>query len=361
MVKVNDGARWYVMLNHHPQVLDFQLQRENVRRRLERHEGFPQLEYFIPYCFLTHLSEKKHVGEKANLVMANSLRQDFHDFAFIHATQKEIAQLMDSEWNQAMRSKLRHYRDRRGREVTITEEEKNNLINIFSELRIRFSFGVPVKDLGPNINVQIRKEGSFQGQTARIIEVKHTGEGISLKLGISMFNGMKELTLHNFTLQDIQAEDTPTDIIGTLFVQDKEQILTDILLRRVRHSETEETRRQDATMLNHTFLYSYVTINDAFLSARFLALMLICATLRFDRENVKVLSQSVREQLNSGLSFPPDTLAVLNFSLYIATRDADYRTAGKQCVQQHPECVSDTLRRLMSAVVTMHSKRKRTH
>ena len=336
-----DSPRWYVMLNHHPQVLDFQLQRENVRRRLERHEGLPLLEYFIPYCFLTHLSEKEHSGEKENVAMANSLRQDFHDFVFIHATYWEITQLMDSEWNQAMRSKLRHYRDRRGREVTITEEEKNNLISIFSELRIRFSFGLPVQDIGPNINVRIRKEGSFQGQTARIIEVKHTANGISLKLGISLFNGMKELKLHNFTLQDIQAENTPNDIIGTLFVQDKEQILTDILLRRVRHTETEETRCQDATLLNHTFLYSYVTINDTILSARFLALMLICATLRFDRENVKILTERVCAQLD--------------------TRDADYRTAGKQCVQQHPECASDTLRRLMSAVVTMHSKRKRTH
>ena len=348
------------MLNRHPQLLDLQLQRENVRRQDEGNEELPLLEYFIPYCFLTHLSEKAHHNEAADIANANSLRQDFHDFVFIHATHQEIVQLMNSDWNNSMRSRLRYYRDHQGREVTITEEEKNNLIGIFSELRIRYSFGLPVPDLGPDVKVQIRKEGSFHGQTARIIEVKHTADGISLKLGIPMFGGMKELKLSDITLEDIQAEDVPTDIIGTLFVQDKERILTDILERRAKHTETDETNRQDATMLNHTFLYSYVAINDPILSARFMALMLICATLRFDRESVHVLTERLRVQLAGIKRFPPDTQAWLYFAMYIATRDADYRTLGKQCVQQHPDCVTDTLRRLFTSVIILRSKRKRS-
>lgn len=355
----NKTFRWYVMLHPNPQLLDLQLQRENVRRSLLRQDDLPLLEYFIPFCFLSRLSEKENRKEADRVEEANNLREDFHDFAFLHATQRQIVLLMDSEWNHAMRGRLRHYRDRQWREVIITEEEKNNLIAVFSELRIRFSIGLPVPDLGPDVKVKVRKEGSFRGQTARIIEVKHTSDGIFLKLGIPMFNGMKELKLSDLTLEDIQAENVPDDIIGTLFVQDKERLLTDIFERRVKHTETDETCQQDAVTLNHTFLYSYVAINDAFLSARFQALMLICATLRFDRESVKALVRNVREHLNSGIAFPPDTEAWLNISLYIATRDADYRTAGKQCVRQHPECASESLRRLVSLACNLHSKRKR--
>jgi len=356
---INESLQWYVMLNPHPQLLDFQLQRENIRQHAQREAGLPLLEYFIPYCFLKHQSGNTN-GNKTDIVEnANNLRQDFHDFVFIHSTKRQIDQLVESEWNKSMRSRLRYYRDRCGRDVIISDEEMNTLISVFSELRLRFSFGLPVQDLGPDVKVQIRKEGSFQGQTARIIEVKHTANGISLKLGIPMFNGMKELKLSGLTLEDIQAEDITTDIIGTLYFQDKEKALTDILEHRVKHTETDETRHQDNTMLNNTFLYSYVTINDPLLSARFHALMLICATLRFDRESVKILIQRVKTQLESDTAFPPETLAWLNFSLYISTRDADYRTAGKQCIQQHPNTASSTLRRLMSLVCLMRSKRKR--
>lgn len=355
----NESLQWYVMLNSHPQLLDFQLQRDNIRQRVNKDESLPLLEYFIPYCFLKRQSGNTNGNVTDTVENANNLRQDFHDFIFVHSTKCQIERLLNSEWNKSMRSRLRYYRDRSGREVIITDAEMNTLIAVFSELRLRFSFGLPVQDLGPDVKVQIRKEGSFQGRTARIIEVKHTADGISLKLGIPMFNGLKELKLSDLTLADIQTEGVTTDIIGTLFIQDRENALTDILERRVRHTETDETRYQDTTMLNNTFLYSYVTVNDSFLSARFHALMLICATLRFDRENVKILVQSVKEQIESDTSFPSETQAWLNSSLYISTRDADYRTSAKQCIRLNPDTASSTLRRLMSLICLMRSKRKR--
>lgn len=359
----NTTLRWYVMLSGNPRLLEIQLQRENARRYEHQEEELPMLEYFIPYCFLTRQTEREESRLAADIEYANSLREDFHDFAFIHATRRQIALLGDSDWNRTMRSRLCHYRDRQWREVTITEEEKDNLIAVFSEQRIRFSIGLPVADIGPDVKVQVRRKGSFEGQTARIIEVKHTADGISLKLGIPVFNGMKELTLQDFTLEDIQAEGVTEDIIGELFIRETEKTLTGILERRVKHKETDETRRQDATELNHTFLYSYVSISDRNLSAHFRALMLLCATLRFDRESVKALTESVREQMGSSAKtkakYSPEVLAVMNFSLYIATRDADYRTAGKECVRQHPECTTDTLRRLMSLSGLLRSKRKR--
>lgn len=347
------------MLHKNPQLIDLQLQRENVRRRHDAEAGLPQLEYFIPFCFLTRLSEKIDESRTEEIAQANQLREDFHDFVFIHATRQQIAHLTDGDWNSAMRSHLHHYRDVRHRAVFITETEKDHLISIFAERRLRFSIGLPVPNLGPDVKVEIRKEGTFKGRIARIIEVRHTPGGISLKLGLPMFNGMKELKLPDFTLADIQAQDATAEIIGTVFVQDCEKKLTDILERRVRHTETDQTRSQDATTLNHTFLYSCIAIHDPQVSARFHALMLICATLRFDRESLRALTTVVRDHLTQGHDFPSDLQALLNFALYIATRDADYRTAGKQCLHQHPDCATDTLRRLMSLVGSLRSKRKR--
>ncbi len=357
-----DKMYWFVMQHWDPQMINLQLQRENVRRRETDSEGLPQLEYFIPYCFLSRIRKKDNESQNAEIEAANHLRGDFHRFVFIHTTKKEIEQLVNSPWNQGTQYRLCHYKDCERHDVTITDEEKDNLIKIFSERKIRFSIGLPVADLGPDVIVQVCKEGSFKGKMARVIEVQHTADGISLKLGIPLFNGLQELKLQDLTLEDIKAkEETTSDIIGTLFVQNTEKTLVDILERRVKHNETDETRLHDATALNHTFLYSYVAVHDLNLSAHFLSLMLICASLRFDQDSIKALIARVKSCLKGDVKFPPDVLAIMNFSLYIATRDANYRTEGKQLVQQNPECIENSLRRLMSIVGVMRSRRKRKY
>ncbi len=360
--------RWYVMQNANPKLVDFQLKRENALRRQAGGARFFQLEYFIPFCFLPHTSEKENEKQVKAVEEANSLREDFHDFVFIYTTRRGIAKLLDREWNRSMRSRLYHYRDLHRKAVTISDEEMNKLISAFSERRIRFSIGIPVVNIGPDVEVQIIKDGKFKGQTARVIKVRPTTNGIFLlELGVKMFNGRKELKLHDMTTDDVQSKESAKELVGSRFIRETEASLVGIISRRVNHKETDDSQKEDVVTLNHLFLYSYLSVGDAALNARFLSLMLICATLRYDKESAKALSRQAEEilqkesipQEHNGLT--PDILAYLNFSLYIATRDARYRTAGKQCVQQHPdECVSESLHRLMALAGRMHSKRDRT-
>lgn len=352
---------WYVMQHSNPKLIDFQLKRENaVRRQTDDGDNF-QLEYFIPFCFLPHTSEKDNEKQAKEVGFANRLRKDLHDFVFIHTTQRGLAKLLDSEWNASMRCRLYHYRDFKKEAVTLGNEEMSQLIRLFSEKRIRLSIGMPVVNLGPDVEVMVIREGTFKGQTARIIEAKPTGNGgISLQLGIKMFGGTKELKLKDFSYDDIQSLDDTGDIIGLRFIREAESVLLGIISRRVNHKDTADTLKEDMEQLNHLFLHSYITIRDRLLHARFLSLMLICATLRFDRKSARVLSERVQSLLLSHQEYSPEILAYLYFSLYIATRDAHYRTVAKQQVQQHPECSDNaSLRRLMSLACRMHSKRDR--
>lgn len=354
--------RWYVMQNANPKLVDFQLKRENALRQQAKGGKPLQLKYFIPFCFLPHTSEKENEKQVKAVEEANSLRDDLHDFVFIHATQRGIAKLLDREWNRSMRCRLYHYRDLQRKTVTISDEDMNKLISAFSERRIRFSIGIPVVNIGPDVEVQVIKDGKFKGQTARVIKVRPTTNGIFLlELGVKMFNGRKELKLHDMTTDDVQSKESAKELVGSRLVRETEASLLGIISRRVNHKETADSQKEDAVTLNHLFLYSYLTVGDFSLNARFLSLMLICATLRYDKDSTKVILQQVEGIMQEHKDLTPDILAYLNFSLYIATRDARYRTAGKQCVQQHPsECASESLHRLMALVGRMHSKRDRT-
>lgn len=357
--KLDDTVNhWYVMLHRNPQLVDLMLKCENTARLSKRGRQFP-VEYFIPFCFLSHVAEKTSEKQAKGVIETNNLREDFHDFVFIHATERGIAKLLDQNWNKDIRNRLRHFRDFKKREVTISDKEMNTLIRVFSERKLKYSIGLPVTHVSPDMNVYIREKGIFNGQSARVVGVKHMPDGISLTLGVKLFQGTREMKLPDFRLANIQSEKKPEDIIGWKFISETEAALIDILSRRVNHKETDETRRQDADTLNSKFLYSYIAISDTAAAAHFLALMLICSTLRFDRESTKVLSARALAMLNNNDSLPPHIQAYLHLSLYVASRDADHRTAAKLCMQQNPEEKNESLARLASLAGRLRGKRKR--
>lgn len=339
----NTTTRWYVMIHKNPQKLDLMLKRENATY-LSIPGDMRQIEYFIPFCFLSRVHETGDATVVKAASFANQLREDFHDFAFFHTTERGIAELLDKPWNAGLRYRLRHFRDLHRNAVTISDAEMNTLLRVFSERKLKYTIGLPVADPSPDMTVSITANGPFNGQTARIIAVKHMPDGISLTLGVTLFQGVREIKLPDFRLSDIHLERNVEDIIGWTFIQTVEATLLDILSRRINHKETDGSRQQDSDTLNHLFLYSYITISNPAVSAYFLALMLICSHLRFDKPSTTALTEKAKAILGPDAeektvnrkpyTVNPNISATLCFALYIATRDANYRTLGKQLVQQ---------------------------
>ena len=381
----NTTTRWYVMIHKNPQKLDLMLKRENATYRSIPGD-MRQIEYFIPFCFLSRVHETGDATVVKAASFANQLREDFHDFAFFHTTERGIAELLDKPWNAGLRYRLRHFRDLHRNPVTISDAEMNTLLRVFSERKLKYTIGLPVADPSPDMIVSITANGPFNGQTARIIAVKHMPDGISLTLGVTLFQGVREIKLPDFRLSDIHLERNVEDIIGWTFIQTVEATLLDILSRRINHKETDDSRQQDSDTLNRLFLYSYITISNPAVSAYFLALMLICSHLRFDKPSTAALAEKAKAILNPDaeektvhrspltahreplVALGPQASATLCFSLYIATRDANYRTLGKQLVQHLREqsifnsqfsIFNSQLPRLASLASKLRSKRSR--
>ena len=395
----NTTTRWYVMIHKNPQKLDLMLKRENATYRSTPGD-MRQIEYFIPFSFLSRVHETGNATVVQAASFANQLREDFHDFAFFHTTERGIAELLDRPWNAGLRYRLRHFRDLHRHAVVISDAEMNTLLRVFSERKLKYTIGLPVATPSPDMTVSITANGPFNGQTARVIAVKHMPDGISLTLGVTLFQGVREIKLPDFRLSDIHLERNTEDIIGWTFIQTVEATLLDILSRRINHKETDESRQQDSDTLNRLFLYSYINISDPAVSAYFLALMLICSHLRFDTDSTTALAEKAKAILGSLTSdiihqpsdiihqpsdiihqpsarpegtlsqseaternISPQAAATLCLALYIATRDANYRTLGKEIVQGSRLMVQGSepaaLRRLMSLASKLRSKRSR--
>ena len=407
----NTTTRWYVMIHRNPQKLDLMLKRENATYRSTPGD-MRQIEYFIPFSFLSRVHETGNATVVQAASFANQLREDFHDFAFFHTTERGIAELLDKPWNAGLRYRLRHFRDLHRHAVVISDAEMNTLLRVFSERKLKYTIGLPVADPSPDMTVSITANGPFNGQTARVIAVKHMPDGISLTLGVTLFQGVREIKLPDFRLSDIHLERNTEDIIGWTFIQTVEATLLDILSRRINHKETDESRQQDSDTLNRLFLYSYINISDPAVSAYFLALMLICSHLRFDTDSTTALAEKAKllvqgswfkvqdsEPMANGQkptarsaqrdacqsknspqpsarpegtlsqseaterNISPQAAATLCLALYIATRDANYRTLGKEIVQGSRLMVQGSepaaLRRLMSLASKLRSKRSR--
>jgi hypothetical protein len=361
------------MIHKNPQKLDLMLKRENATYRSTPGD-MRQIEYFIPFSFLSRVHETGNATVVQAASFANQLREDFHDFAFFHTTERGIAELLDRPWNAGLRYRLRHFRDLHRHAVVISDAEMNTLLRVFSERKLKYTIGLPVATPSPDMTVSITANGPFNGQTARVIAVKHMPDGISLTLGVTLFQGVREIKLPDFRLSDIHLERNTEDIIGWTFIQTVEATLLDILSRRINHKETDESRQQDSDTLNRLFLYSYINISDPAVSAYFLALMLICSHLRFDKDSTTALAEKAKAILGQDteekttlnrepLTINPNIRATLCFSLYIATRDANYRTMGKEIVQGLRLMVQGSepaaLRRLMSLAGKLRSKRSR--
>ena len=138
----NTTTHWYVMLHRNPHLLDLMLKRENASSCSDQGD-MRQIEYFIPYCFLSRVHETGDKTVTEGIDFSNQLREDFHDFAFFHTTERGIAMLLDREWNSNLRYHLRHFRDVRKNPVVISDAEMNTLIRVFSERKLRYTIGLP--------------------------------------------------------------------------------------------------------------------------------------------------------------------------------------------------------------------------
>ena len=323
---------WYVMTHLEPSLAERQLQLENARRLSH---GHPSLLYMIPYRYLVKAGlepgwedEAARSKERRQAMQEaadnNSLRDSLHSFVFIRATADEITTLTGMDWNRQGRLHLYHYRTKSGLPIRACQEEMQPLLSFFIEQHQRFSFTPYGEDLSSNETVYIRR-GIFKDYRATVLEVRHLGSGVSLTLGIPLFNSEVLMKLYDYPVSEVEVPGRMEHLFEPQFVSAFESDLLGILRRRVLRHGSAATLREDLDRLNTYSLLHSLRFTDSATHAHFQSLLLLCATLRNDVRMKSRLIPSVMK--TAGESGPPttDESAFCMAVLFIATRSVDYR------------------------------------
>lgn len=341
------------MLHLEPELIERHLQMENELRRAKSLRLF---EYFVPYQFLPKAIPDQYADnaaeQKKTAGDSNDLRRAMHNFVFIKASTNEITRLVERPWNLEGRLHMRFYLTRNGRRITMPDTMMEQFITLCCENRQRFSFGPPVENI-EDFDTVVIAVGNFKGTEAKVLDIQHTANGISLTLGIPFFNGEKMLELHDYKPSDLHLPLTVENFLSDHFVDHVETELLSILNRRVKRPKSRDNEKAEAATLNHLFHYSYVQMQDIPSRCRFRALMLICASLRLDNDSKKSITAELKQMLDGQTEATTEEQAYLMAALYVATAKADYRTAAKRYQQQHAD-ITQSLNRIMSPVKRMN-------
>ena len=342
--------KWYVMT--HPQTMSLEqaLRETNVQRM---QSGQPLIESFTPYRFI------KERPRPERPINGAAPSEEIRNLVFIYAPLDTIREIKRVGPLYAVYTHLHYYRDQHGDCITVPDRMMRIFFNDCVNQRSRYEVWPSITGLKKEDKVRIMT-GPFTGTDANVVEVSHSKGKLNLVLAIPLANGLVNICMRHVTRRQIYIPDqVSTSALRDDFIEYTQNNLIDILSHRVKGVTDQATASKDVAMLNRLYRYRFYNIEGKVARRHFLALMIICAHLRYDHtaKNAMVAQALAElEAINSQgeTRAATDTRAYLWIALYIATRQSEYRDLVKQYVRQH-EPKSPKLRRLVSII------RKRTN
>ena len=366
------------------------------------------LRYFIPYLLLDRLPKPEKedpdfdsylISRKSRPVTENEqlndeIRRALRRYVFIQAPKAELDTMLQEYWNQG-RVRLCHYKNIDGVDAIIPDVLMRQFIQACIQRSERFTLSPHVRSIEKGTTVTIRR-GAFKDLQAEVFQVTHTSSGIRLTLSIEFFGGTQDIRLYDKTLDDIELETDEDFVISNDFLNHVEHLLLTVLERKIsRYAglDADKARLEDMRKLNLLSIYHTFETTDRHLSARYDALMLICAALRQDsdarshynslcKHHLKSLlpsdsplgfatssSDNESEELESCSTLPNSKLQncsklytlhsklddlvipLISLALFISTKDPKYRQQAKQLARQIPS--NPILSRYIKCISTM--------
>ena len=355
----NDVVRWYALTHPDVDSLLRNIQQTNEAHQ-QAHSGPVYDDYFIPYEFLRERvpaadsdSDSKGGLSDDDIKENRRIRNTLRRFVFIKATGHNIRQLLSEEWNRQSPYKLQPYAATVDHMKYVPDRMMDAFMSACYDQREKFELTPFVEDAGIGAEVVIR-EGQFKSAKARVKQINHRSDGLHLTLSVELFARNLDITLYDYRADKVTLVGEATRFITNSYTDYVQQLLLDILSRRVNHKETPDSHRADLQTLSHIWRYQPTEVTDRHQQAQVTALLLICARLRYDEVGQKKLLPKAQQQLAQLENLPATrknclSKAILHISLYLATGNPAHRSQSKEFVFHHtPE--SHPLRRFISLI-----------
>ena len=345
-------TRWYVMLHRNPQWIETMLEKEQkgeLLNPLQQSLGLqPEpFEYYVPYLYM-----RPDVSDE--------IRRIFHHFVFVRASEKRIQELVASDWNTLTRQRLVHYRSKSGSQITISDQELQQLRDIIYNSQLKIFFGVPttaVREMAVGSRVLLRIK-NWENHPGIIERIRLRKDGVSIRVSFNILGRTKSVTFDDLHDGDITYADDNTQrlISGNLILNFEHEVA--LVLGHWFGKTSAEKKLQYAVRLRRLYAYSDIQIDEDDDLRQFTSLMLICATLLSQTEASEQYRTQLWQWLIHGnatdLDTPgpqsvayddPDRIATMTYTdaymmlaLFVSTRNPHLRDAVKAYRKQHPDC-----------------------
>ena len=322
--------RWYVMVHLKPNWIETMLHRENrgeltpVNQESLTGNRLEPFEFFVPFLFM-----RPDAGDE--------VRNIFHNFVFLRASDQRLRAILKSEWNSTSSVHLRHYRDRSGQPIMISNEEYQQLRANIMNRQLKVFFGLPVENIGEMMvgdRVTLLLD-DWKGKQGKIERIKLKKGRVSMVVAVNILGQTKSVNFVDLHDGDVVFADNDTEqlLTGNLISNMEKQVAT--ILGHYYHKHAAEKMRRNYPRLNRFLSYANIQIDDEDDRKRFCSLMLICASMLGDDELCKHYQSQLVIDLNDEDTF---TQAYMRIALFVNTRNPHFRDAAKAYRKAHPDC-----------------------
>ena len=309
-----------------------------------------------------------------------ALRSDLHHFIFIHESKDNVKKLLNASWNKALSHRLYAYRDEHGDPVEVSNAEVERFKTVIKRYDFQIVNGEPTDEVREGDRVTV-VSGPMAGSDGIIKEIREREGQILLTITFAMFQNKMHVAVPGIHVSDVRLKSAEAQqLIQDPVIGHFEDQLIELLCHLHGKKGSHELNKEDQRQLR--FLYQYTTIqfDDPANRAKFAALMLICAYLMNDKDEVARRKQEVEQLLkseggclmsdvmvqgslqskaaepsarfkvqgselrdsvtpDSALSPQPSALVCyLTTALFIVTHDPKLRKGVKAWRQSHPDC-----------------------
>ena len=319
-----------------------------------------------------------------------ALRSDLHHFIFIHESKDNVKKLLNASWNKALSHRLYAYRDEHGDPVEVSNAEVERFKTVIKRYDFQIVNGEPTDEVREGDRVTVIS-GPMAGSDGIIKEIREREGQILLTITFAMFQDKMHVAVPGIHVSDVRLKSAEAQqLIQDPVIGHFEDQLIELLCHLHGKKGSHELNKEDQRQLRFLYQYTSIQFDDPANRTKFAALMLICAYLMNDKDEVARRKQEVEQLLkseggclksdsmvqgswfkvqgselrdsvvrdsvipdselrdsvvrdsvtpDSALSPQPSALVCyLTMSLFIVTHNPEYRCRVKAWRQSHPDC-----------------------
>jgi ribosomal protein L24 len=330
----------------------------------------PPFEFFIPFAEMKQKPIDRHASDQDDykpydaMLDERALRNDLHHFIFICATKEQVLSILDAPWVKVLKNRLYAYHDENGVPIEISHAEVERFKTIVKRFDFQILKGDPSEDVHEGDEVTVI-DGPMAGSEGLVKAIRERDGQILLTVELSMFHEQMRLAVPGISIADVRLKTEKTrQLLQDPVIGRFEDELIELLCHLHGKKGSHQLNKEDQLQLRFLYQYSDIVFeNNPVDQARFAALMLICAYLMGDKEQIARRSKEVEDLLVHGSlnemsdvgslkadvgnsysslftlhSSLNEITVYLTIALFIVTHKPELRKAAKVWVKSHPDC-----------------------